>query len=55
SPLNQSFELSNYLGEMYTAAAQYNHPPEYPVTMICNGIDEASFGDTILDKIYSGM
>ncbi|XP_045801774.1 lysosomal Pro-X carboxypeptidase-like [Trifolium pratense] len=54
-PLNQSFELSNYLGEMYTAAAQYNHPPEYPVTMICNGIDEASFGDTILDKIYSGV
>ncbi|WJX68733.1 lysosomal Pro-Xaa carboxypeptidase [Trifolium repens] len=34
-PLNQSFELSNYLENMYTAAAQYNHPPEYPVTVIC--------------------
>jgi lysosomal Pro-X carboxypeptidase len=40
---------------MYTAAAQYNHPPEYPVTVICNGIDEASFGNNILDKIYSGV
>ncbi|KAK2423992.1 lysosomal Pro-X carboxypeptidase [Trifolium repens] len=54
-PLNQSFELSNYLENMYTAAAQYNHPPEYPVTVICNGIDEASFGNNILDKIYSGV
>jgi lysosomal Pro-X carboxypeptidase len=55
SPLNQSFELSDYLENMYTAAAQYNHPPEFPVTVICNGIDEASFGNNILDKIYSGV
>jgi lysosomal Pro-X carboxypeptidase len=40
---------------MYTAAAQYNHPPEFPVTVICNGIDGASFGNNILDKIYSGV
>ncbi|WJX68849.1 lysosomal Pro-Xaa carboxypeptidase [Trifolium repens] len=40
---------------MYTAAAQDNHPPKYPVTVICNGIDEASFGNNILDKIYSGV
>jgi len=55
SPLNHSFELSEYLESMYTSAAQYNHPPDYPVTVICSGIDKASFGNNILDKIYSGV
>ncbi|RHN75383.1 putative lysosomal Pro-Xaa carboxypeptidase [Medicago truncatula] len=54
-PLNHSFELSEDLESMYTSAAQYNHPPDYPVTVICSGIDKASFGNNILDKIYSGV
>jgi lysosomal Pro-X carboxypeptidase len=40
---------------MYTEAAQFNMPPEYPVNQICNAIDQASFGNDILDKIYSGL
>jgi lysosomal Pro-X carboxypeptidase len=40
---------------MYTEAAQFNIPPEYPVNKICNAIDQASFGNDILDKIYSGL
>jgi lysosomal Pro-X carboxypeptidase len=55
SPLNQSLELSSYLEGMYAYAAQYNAPPEYPVNMICNAIDQASHGNNIIDKIYSGV
>jgi lysosomal Pro-X carboxypeptidase len=40
---------------MYAVAAQYNWPPQYPVTMICNAIDQASYGNNIIDKIYSGV
>ncbi|TKY48591.1 Lysosomal Pro-X carboxypeptidase [Spatholobus suberectus] len=40
---------------MYTSAAQYNEPPRYPVTVICGGIDGASFGSDILSKIYAGL
>ncbi|KAI5447845.1 hypothetical protein KIW84_015336, partial [Lathyrus oleraceus] len=55
SPLNNSSELSGYLENMYVFAAQYNHPSSSPVTTICNGIDKASFGNDVLDKIYSGI
>jgi hypothetical protein len=55
SPLKQSLELSRYLEGMYAVAAQYNWPPQYPVTMICNAIDQASYGNNIIDKIYSGV
>ncbi|TKY48589.1 Lysosomal Pro-X carboxypeptidase [Spatholobus suberectus] len=40
---------------MYASAAQYNQPPRYPVTVICGGIDRASFGSDILSKIYAGL
>lgn len=55
SPLNSSFELQNYLESMYIRAAQYNHPPRYPVNVICGGIDGASLGSDILSKIYAGV
>ncbi|KAK2422071.1 lysosomal Pro-X carboxypeptidase [Trifolium repens] len=55
NPLNQTLELSSYLETVYAYAAQYNDPPVYPVTEICDGIDRASFGNNILDKIYSGV
>ncbi|XP_054816811.1 uncharacterized protein LOC129316416 isoform X2 [Prosopis cineraria] len=55
SPLNSSSELKDYLETMYASAAQYNRPPRYPVTVICGGIDGASFGSDILNKIYAGV
>ncbi|KAL5131949.1 Lysosomal Pro-X carboxypeptidase [Glycine soja] len=54
-PLNESSELKDYLINMYASSAQYNHPPRYPVTVICGGIDRASFGSDILSKIYAGL
>lgn len=53
--LNKSYELKEYLINMYASAAQYNHPPRYPVTVICGGIDKGSFGSDILSKIYAGV
>lgn len=55
SPLNKSSELKDYLVNMYASAAQYNRPPIYPVTVICGGIDRASFGSDMLSKIYAGL
>ncbi|KAF7823316.1 lysosomal Pro-X carboxypeptidase-like [Senna tora] len=54
-PLNKSSELKDYLDSLYASAAQYNQPPRYPVSVICGGIDGASFGSDILTKIYSGL
>ncbi|XP_054792131.1 uncharacterized protein LOC129316417 [Prosopis cineraria] len=54
-PLRSPSELKDYLETMYTSAAQYNRPPSYPVTVICGGIDGASFGSDILSKIYAGV
>ncbi|XP_047168028.1 lysosomal Pro-X carboxypeptidase-like isoform X2 [Vigna umbellata] len=54
-PLNKSSDLKEYLENMYASAAQYNHPPIYPVTVICGGIDKGSFGSDILSKIYAGV
>ncbi|XP_061345372.1 uncharacterized protein LOC133291175 isoform X2 [Gastrolobium bilobum] len=53
--LNESYELIDFLESMYAYAAQYNQPPKYPVSVICGGIDGASFGSDILSKIYSGV
>ncbi|KAK9280231.1 hypothetical protein L1049_013918 [Liquidambar formosana] len=53
--LNSSVELKNYLKLMYSDAAQYNHPPNYPVTVVCRGIDGASEGTDILGRIYAGI
>ncbi|XP_030455233.1 uncharacterized protein LOC115676446 [Syzygium oleosum] len=55
-PLESGDELKNYLIYLYVRAAQYNDPPRYPVTVICNGIDEASATeDGILGKIFAGV
>lgn len=40
---------------MYVHAAQYDFPPHYPVTMICNGIDGGAFGIDTLSRIYGGL
>jgi len=54
-PLNNSSELTDYLAGIYMAAAQYDAPPSYPVTMVCKSIDEPSFGNDILGRIFAGM
>ncbi|XP_028777198.1 lysosomal Pro-X carboxypeptidase-like [Neltuma alba] len=54
-PLNSSSELRRHLEDMYARAAQYNHPPLYPVSGICGAIDGASSGSDILSKIYEGV
>ncbi|KAI4322347.1 hypothetical protein L6164_022051 [Bauhinia variegata] len=54
-PLKRSSDLKDYLESMYAGAAQYNHPPRYPVTVICRGIDGAAFGGDTLSKIYAGV
>lgn len=50
NPLIQSIELTSYLEHIYTFSAQYNAPPNYPVTQICNGIDQAAFETTPLTR-----
>ncbi|XP_010247724.1 PREDICTED: lysosomal Pro-X carboxypeptidase-like [Nelumbo nucifera] len=55
SALNKSSELKGYLEYVYTDAAQYNAPPEYPVDRICSAIDGASEGTDILSRIFAGV
>ena len=40
---------------MYVCAAQYNHPLDYPVTIVCGGIDGAPSNASILEKIFAGL
>ncbi|KAH8482859.1 hypothetical protein H0E87_030082 [Populus deltoides] len=54
-PLNNSSELKDYLAGIYMASAQYDAPPSYPVTMVCKSVDEPSFGNDILGRIFAGM
>ncbi|KAK3030415.1 hypothetical protein RJ639_037544, partial [Escallonia herrerae] len=55
SPLDTSSELKDYLDTMYAVSAQYNHPPTYPVTVVCGGIDGAPEGIDILGRIFAGV
>ncbi|XP_077233617.1 uncharacterized protein LOC143875922 [Tasmannia lanceolata] len=55
SPLESSQELKDFLDGLYSGAAQYDFPPQYPVDMICNGIDGAPPGTTILSRIFAGI
>ena len=55
SDLNKADELKDYLDTMYAVAAQYNHPPRYPVTVVCGGIDGAPEGSDILSRIFEGL
>ncbi|KAF8034747.1 hypothetical protein BT93_C0913 [Corymbia citriodora subsp. variegata] len=55
-PLGDGDQLKGYLISMYAGAAQYNRPPSYPVTMICNGIDGTNATENgILSKIAAGV
>ncbi|XP_062108438.1 uncharacterized protein LOC133819252 [Humulus lupulus] len=59
-PLESSSELMNYLAGVYTSAAQYNSPPNYPVSIVCGGIDGIKNNNnnnnySIIDQIFSGL
>ncbi|CBI23429.3 hypothetical protein VitviT2T_019541 [Vitis vinifera] len=54
-PLESASQLKDYLETMYSIAAQYDRPPMYPVTVVCNGIDGGLQGTDILDRIFSGI
>ncbi|XP_059639257.1 uncharacterized protein LOC132281578 [Cornus florida] len=54
-PLTSSEFLKNALEGKYNNAAQYNSPPKYPVTKICNAIDGAPRGTDILGRIFAGF
>ncbi|XP_054792134.1 uncharacterized protein LOC129297810 [Prosopis cineraria] len=53
--LDNSSELKNYLDLTYTEAAQYNEPPEYPVSVICEAIDAAAKKTDTLGQIFEGL
>ncbi|KAG8371236.1 hypothetical protein BUALT_Bualt13G0066700 [Buddleja alternifolia] len=55
SPLKNSSKLKDFLDSMYSTAAQYNHPPKYPVTMVCGGVDGAPKGTDIIGRIFAGV
>ncbi|KAL4560826.1 hypothetical protein LXL04_032981 [Taraxacum kok-saghyz] len=56
APLKNSIDLTNYLDSTYASAAQYNAPPKYPTSQICQGIDAASKSTTdILDRVFAGV
>ncbi|GAY55525.1 hypothetical protein CUMW_164840 [Citrus unshiu] len=54
-PLKDVSELKDYLECMYTGAAQYDDPQEYPVSKACEGIHGASEGTDTLGRIFSGI
>ncbi|KAM7496845.1 hypothetical protein LguiA_021259 [Lonicera macranthoides] len=55
TPLTNTSKLKDFLDTMYSQAAQYNRPPNYPVSVVCKGIDGAPKGSDIIDKIISGI
>ncbi|GAY67005.1 hypothetical protein CUMW_253280, partial [Citrus unshiu] len=55
SLLKDVSELKDYLEFMYTGAAQYDDPQEYPVNKACEGIDGDSEGTYTLGRIFSGI
>ena len=49
-------ELKTYLENLYITASQYDDPPTYPVSQICNSIEEAAArGDDTIDRIASAV
>ncbi|KAK3228388.1 hypothetical protein Dsin_000269 [Dipteronia sinensis] len=55
NPLKDGSELKDYLDTLYCTAAQYDRPPRYPVTVVCDGIDGASQNSDNLDRIFAGI
>lgn len=47
--------MKDFLDSMYSVAAQYDHPPDYPVTLVCKGIDGAPKGTDVIGRIFAGV
>ncbi|XP_010651835.2 uncharacterized protein LOC100261907 [Vitis vinifera] len=54
-PLNSSQQLKLYLEYTYEASAQYDNPPAHYVSDICNAIDGAPEGTSILGRVAEGV
>ncbi|PIA43524.1 hypothetical protein AQUCO_01900129v1 [Aquilegia coerulea] len=54
-PLSSTKELKDYIGLLYVIVAQYDAPPDYPVTKICDAIDGLPEGADILSRISAGF
>ncbi|KAF6146772.1 hypothetical protein GIB67_007486, partial [Kingdonia uniflora] len=54
-PLSSSEELKGTLEIMFVAAAQYDHPPNYPVNKYCDAIDGLPNGSDVLSRIYAAF
>ncbi|KAI6669918.1 hypothetical protein NL676_004803 [Syzygium grande] len=55
SPLQSSSELKKYLKFLYQSAAQYNDPSTQPLKLMCDAINGASPGISLLRKIFAGL
>ena len=56
SPLNNSYELKDYLENIIIGAAQYNYEaPRYLISDMCRAIDGAANGTDTLGRIYAGV
>ncbi|MCL7031835.1 hypothetical protein MKW94_001074 [Papaver nudicaule] len=54
-PLSKSSDLKRYLHSIYAKSAQYDSPPEYPVTVICNAIVGAPTESDYLSRLQLGV
>ncbi|CAI0398039.1 unnamed protein product [Linum tenue] len=54
SRLRRTFDLKDYLDSLYSEAAQYDEPPDYPVGIVCSAIDGAP-NDDVLGQIFAGV
>ncbi|CAI9104937.1 OLC1v1003732C2 [Oldenlandia corymbosa var. corymbosa] len=55
SKLKKIDDLSEFIVNIYSSAAQYNEPPRYPVKLMCDAIDGAPDGTDVLGRILAGI
>lgn len=56
--LSKAIVLKDFLNDIYSVAAQYDEPPDYPVSKICGAIDgdgASSYSSDILGRISAGV
>lgn len=53
--ISKAIVVKEFLDSLYSVAAQYNEPPDYPVSKICRAIDGASNGTDVLGRIVAGV
>ncbi|KAA8550287.1 hypothetical protein F0562_001971 [Nyssa sinensis] len=54
-PFNYSREVRDNIEIRYIAAAQFDNPPDNPVSKVCNAIDGAPPGTDILGRVVAGF